>query len=176
VPLELQGFGPDFINDFRKGEERAFDKVFRTYLGPLTFYACEFVKDEKAAEDIVQDCFEQLWQRRKKLDHIRSINSYLYRCVFNQSYTYTKKRKGNLELFDVPDELIERKIAVAETMVQVQLVMGSLPERMKQVVQLYYLEEKSLAEIGDALGIDPDTVRSHRYRAIQLLRKTITST
>ena len=65
------------------------------------------------------------------------------------------------------------QIIESELMASIQQAIDNLPERMKQVVQMHYLEDKSLKEIGQEIGIDPETARSHRYRAIQLLKKTI---
>ena len=173
MPQELQGLGPDFFKAFRLGEEHAFDRVFRAYFGPLTYYANRYVHDEKLAEDIVQDCFVELWQRRKKLGHIESVNSYLYRSVYNHCASVLKKKNRKLEVEEIPVEPVETHIIAAEILAQILVVIDHLPGRMQQVLRMYYLEEKSCVEIGREIGIDPETVRSHRYRAIQLVRKTI---
>ncbi|MEP7375280.1 MAG: sigma-70 family RNA polymerase sigma factor [Chitinophagaceae bacterium] len=174
VSQDIQGLGPDFILAFRAGEEHAFDKVFRVFFGPLSFYANQYVKDEKLAEDLVQDCFVELWQRRKKLDHIESIKSYLYRCVYNHCVSALKKNNRKLVVMDeLPVEPVESHIVAAETLAQILKVIDHLPQRMQQVLRMYYLEEKSFIEIGREIGIDPETARSHRYRAIQFVRKTI---
>jgi RNA polymerase sigma factor (sigma-70 family) len=68
---------------------------------------------------------------------------------------------------------IEQEIIAAETMQRILQVIQHLPLRMQQVLKMYYLEEKSYLEIGKEIGIDPETVRSHRFRAIQFVRKTI---
>lgn len=173
MQLDLQGLGPDFLNAFRSGDEHAFDRVFRAYFGPLSFYANRYVNDEKLAEDIVQDCFVELWQRRKKLEHIESVNSYLYRCVYNHCVSLLKKSKRKWIVEEIPVEPVETYIIEGEILAQILKVVDHLPERMQQVLRMYYLEEKSYVEIGRVIGIDPETVRSHRYRAIQLARKII---
>lgn len=170
---QSQEWGPEFFEAFRKGEEQAFDRVFRAYHGPLTFYAFRYVKDEKLAEDIVQDCFVELWERRKKLLQVQSINSYLYRCVYNHCSKLLKKMDRKMVVDDLPADPLETHIVEGEILARILQVMDHLPLRMRQVVRMYYLEEKSLVEIGTEIGIDPETARSHRYRAIQLLRKTI---
>ncbi|MEI9945859.1 MAG: RNA polymerase sigma-70 factor [Chitinophagaceae bacterium] len=175
----LEGLGPDFINAFRAGEEHAFDRVFRAYFGPLTFFAFQYVQDEKIAEDIVQDCFVMLWERRKKLDQIKSIQSYLYTVVRNMAVNKAQRQPIAKELTEANEPLvepIESRIVAAEILAQILEVIDHLPARMQQVLRMYYLEEKSLIEIGREIGVNPETVRSHRYRAIQLVRKTISST
>ena len=173
MSLNPPGISPDLLTAFRSGEEHAFDQVFRAYFGPLSFYALRYVKDEKVAEDIVQDCFAELWNRRKKLTHIESINSYLYRCVYNHCASYLKKNIRSFDIENIAAEPEEVAVMEAEILAQILRAIDTLPPRMQQVMRLYYLEEKSYLEIGHEIGIDPETVRSHRYRAIQLVRKTI---
>lgn len=170
---ELHGWGPEFFEAFRNGEEQAFDRVFRTYHGPLTYFAYKYLQDEKLAEDIVQDCFAELWERRKKLSEVQSINSYLYRCVYNHCARLLEKMQRKTVTKELPAETDETNLVESEILTRILQVIDHLPGRMKQVVRMYYLEEKSLEEIGQEIGIDPETARSHRYRAIQLLRKTI---
>lgn len=170
---ELQGWGPDFFDAFRNGEEQAFDRVFRAYHGPLTFFAFKYVRDEKQAEDIVQDCFAELWERRHKLSAVQSIRSYLYRCVYNHCSKFLDKISQKRARPAIPAEPEQTNIIESEIMMQILQVIEHLPSRMKLVLQMHYLEDKSLEEIGRAIGIDSETARSHRYRAIQLIRKTI---
>jgi RNA polymerase sigma-70 factor (ECF subfamily) len=170
--------GPDFLRRFRAGEEKAFDQLFRAFFTPLAFYAYRLLDDDTSADDLVQDCFVELWQRRHKLENIQSIKAYLYRCVHNKALNYIKSKKIKTsalakELENIPDE---EEVMRAEIISRLLEVIDHLPARMKEVMRMHYLEGKSLEEIGAAIGIDPETARSHRYRAIQLVRKTIITT
>lgn len=173
MSLELHGWDNDFLAAFRNGEEHAFDRVFRTYHGPLTFYAFKYLHDEKLAEDIVQDCFAELWERRKKLSQVQSINSYLYRCVYNHCAKMVEKLKRKARLPITQDVTYNPVVVESEILLRILQVMEHLPPRLKQVLRMYYLQEKSLKEIGTEIGIDPESVRIYRYQAIQLIRKTI---
>lgn len=173
MPPETHIWGPAFFDAFRSGEEHAFDRLFRAYHGPLTFYASRFTHDEEQAEDIVQDCFVELWARRGKLSGVQSIQSYLYRCVYNHCARWVEKKIRAEKAIHLLPEPEANQIIESELMASIQQAIDNLPERMKQVVQMHYLEDKSLKEIGQEIGIDPETARSHRYRAIQLLKKTI---
>lgn len=175
VTNDWQDREPGFLEAFRSGEEWAFDRLFRKWFGPLSFYACKYLKDEQLSEDIVQDCFLELWSRRKKLSHIEAVVSYLHRTVYHRVLTHFRKQKGMQWVSEdnLPEEPEPDQVAELEMLARIALVMDNLPERMRQVLTLHYLEGKSLEEIGQELHIDPHTVRQHRYRAILLVRKTI---
>lgn len=158
---------------FQRGEEAAFDQLFRMYFPSLSFFANKLVGDQQLAEDIVQDCFVELWQRRRAHQHVHSIKSYLYRCIHNHAVTELKKKKPGLLVVEFSSKTIEQEIIAAETLQHILQVVQHLPARMQQVLKMFYLEEKSYLEIGKEIGIDPETVRSHRFRAIQFVRKTI---
>ncbi|MDR1221507.1 MAG: sigma-70 family RNA polymerase sigma factor [Tannerella sp.] len=75
------------INSTHSHQLLALDKLFRRYYKALRTYAFRYVNDTNVAEDIVQDVFLELWNRR---DHIRfddpvSVKSYLFKSVFNRS-------------------------------------------------------------------------------------------
>lgn len=170
-----QELGPEFIESFRVGDEHAFDRVFRMYFAALSLYANKFVKNAETAEDIVQDCFVSLWQKRSNLQSVQSIASYLYRAVHNKAIDYLErhKRKSVNRPSEMSEDPVEEAIISAEVMRHILHVMHDLPQRMQQVLRMYYLEEKSYAQIGEEIGIDAETVRTHRYRGIQFIRKII---
>lgn len=165
----------EIVLAFQKGEEHAFDMVFREYFAALTYFANHLIHNSSEAEDIVQDCFVSLWKRRKKLSHIESIKSYLYTSIRYQCLKYLRNKKKQL-----PDELspadqpnVEKLIIVAETAKELYQLIETLAPGMQEVIKLYYLEGKSYNEIAKLLGIDSESVRKQKYRGLLALRKTI---
>ena len=170
----------DYVQAFNLGEEKGFDFLFRQFFGPLSYYAFQQIHNEKDAEDIVQDCFVDLWKRRKKLKDIEFIKAYLYRAVHNQCLLYLKKSKRRLASVqsNVQDTepSIEQLIITTELLQQILFLINSLPPRMQQVLRLHFLEGKSCADISELLGTSIKTVEKQRFRAIQLIRKVIITT
>ena len=79
------------MQSFLRGEEKAFDQLFRNYYPSLTLFAFKLIDNLREAEDIVQDCFVSLWELRHELDHINSIKSYLYTSIRYRCSNYLKK-------------------------------------------------------------------------------------
>ncbi len=173
--LRLNGTkDPLFADSFRQGEEAAFDCLFREFFPSLTYFANRILSNPITAEDIVQDCFVQLWQRRDRLSHIKAIKSYLYGSVRNQCLKYLEKQKRQVE-FKEPDQAepsMEEAVIAAETARELYQFIETLSPALRQIIRLYYLEGKSNREIAQQLQIEPDTVIRQRLRAIMALRKT----
>jgi len=167
----------EFMEAFRKGEERAYDRLFREYYAPLCFFAFRMLHDENLAEDIVQECFINLWNRRKGLNHIQSIRSYLYTAVRYRCVDHY--RSGRPDMDALPDELTqadpasdaEAMMIMTETVKNLYEQLEQLPARMREVIKLYYLEGKTYKEIGGILQTDPETVRNQRFKALKFIRK-----
>jgi RNA polymerase sigma-70 factor (family 1) len=172
---------PAFLQAFRKGDEAAFDHLFREYFSMLSLFAYRITGDTAISEDIVQTCFEKLWKKRRSLDYIQSVKSYLYTSVRYGCITYIKKKKNGVALESLA-ELADMKgnaesaMILAETIKQVHDAIAALPPRMQQVFRMYYLEGRSYREIGEMLNTEPETIRNQRFKALQLVRKTIIPT
>ncbi|MCS2372206.1 hypothetical protein NXV03_21055 [Phocaeicola vulgatus] len=71
--------------------EKDFDDNFRCYYRPLCMFSLKIVNDIDQAEDIVQDAFVDLWQKRESLKDSSNIRAYLFAIVRNKSTDYIKK-------------------------------------------------------------------------------------
>jgi RNA polymerase sigma-70 factor (family 1) len=162
-----------FLESFQQGKEAAFDCLFREFFASLTYFANRIVRDSKVAEDIVQDCFVLLWQRRDRLQFIKTIKSYLYSTVRNQSLKHLEKqRRTAIRSTSIPDEpSIETSMIAADTAHELYQLIAALSPALQKIIRLYYLEGKSNMEIAEQLNIEPDTVTRQRLRAIMALRK-----
>ena len=65
-----------------------FRELFDSYFRILTTYAYRFVNDWQTAEDITQDVFMSLWEKKESIDFDDPIKPYLYRAVYNRSINY----------------------------------------------------------------------------------------
>lgn len=173
--LRLNGTqDPLFADSFQRGEEAAFDCLYREFFPSLTYFANRILSDPNAAEDVVQDCFVQLWQRRDRLSHIKAIKSYLYSSVRNQCLKNLEKQKRQASFIetDNAEPSMEEAVMAAETARELYQFIETLSPALQQIIRLYYLEGKSNREIAAELHIEPDTVTRQRLRAIMALRKT----
>ena len=81
------------VASLKKGDEIAFEKVFKTYFDSLYNYAYTILKNESSAEETVQQVFFKIWDKRESLPDETVLKAYLYRAVHNESLNAIKRQK-----------------------------------------------------------------------------------
>lgn len=162
------------------GELAIFKALYLENMPGLIRYACNYV-DEHTAEDLVQDLFIKIWQKRDKVGHGEGIRSYLFRSVQHACLDYLKHqrietgyvdeviRKLNIEELHYHSrrDAFERE---TERLAHIHREIEKLPERCREIFTLAYLEEKKSTEIARQLQISRRTVEAQLYKALKILR------
>lgn len=159
----------------RRGDEKAFDALFRAWYTPLVRYAHSFADgDFDAAEDLVQESFAKLWTQRTTLDFQHSLKAYLYRMVHNQALNRlraqrTHERFAGHQLRHMANEH-EAPKDDPELQEHIETALNALPAQCRQVFGLSRFEELKYREIAEQLGISIKTVETHMGKALRILR------
>ncbi|MGJ8734687.1 MAG: RNA polymerase sigma factor, partial [Cellulophaga sp.] len=83
-----------FINALKSGDESAYNKLVTDYHQKLCVYAHNLTHDRDEAEDIVQNVFMRIWRKRDKLKADFSLQSFLYKSVYNEFIDHYRKQKN----------------------------------------------------------------------------------
>jgi len=160
----------------KKGDQKIYKAIFDTYFKRLYSFSIKYVKSTHAAEEIVENVFLILWQKRHKLDTVKNLKSYLYAMVHNASLDYIKSNKNFIQ-FNIKEHdstiLMEQLIIEEEVHILLIKALDSLPEKCRQVFELSCLEGMKYKDIAEDLQISVNTVKSQRARAIDLLRQKL---
>lgn len=161
-------------------DEKDLNTLFNKYFAPLVYFAWNIINDQPIAEEIVSDAFIKIWERRENFNSENAIKSFLYLVVKNASINFLRlqKRSDQLEkeLGYLNDNLESNKlthIIQSEMYRQVLAAIETLPKTYRNIVSLFYLEEKSCSEISDQLNLSITNVRVQKMRGLRLLRKVI---
>lgn len=154
----------------------------RYYLG-LVEFSWRLVGCEETARDIVQDTFVKLLDNRAGvfLDH-QKAKSYLYSMVKNASLNHLRREEvidryaDQHEDSGQSEENILEALIYSESVNQLYAAIANLPEACQQVCTLTYLEEKSNQEAAELTNTSINTVKTHKRRAIEILRKSLLPT
>ncbi|MBL7766693.1 MAG: RNA polymerase sigma-70 factor [Chitinophagaceae bacterium] len=161
-----------------KGDIQVYEKVYKTYFKPLHAYACTILKDEIAGEEIVQQIFLKLWERKEKIDIQTSLKAYLYKAVYFDSLNLIKheKIKSNYQnhtqyvMKNTQAESPVAKVQHSNLEDRLRKALNELPEQCRTVFQLSRFEELKYREIAAKLSISEKTVETHMGKALKLLR------
>jgi RNA polymerase sigma-19 factor, ECF subfamily len=163
----------------RAGDEHAFEQLFRRYAESLYDCAYGYVESRDAAQEIVQQLFATLWERRRLWDVSDTVATYLYRAIRNASLNALRSRRRTLafqaRLSDAahqapPPAGIEQEIEAAELASAVARVVARLPQRCREVFRLNRYHQLSYAEVAQVLNVSVKTVEIHMARALRELR------
>ena len=176
-PFKVEYSDSTVINLIREGNGQAFEKIFRQYFKNLHAYAYTFMKDDEQAEEIVQNVFCRIWEKREQLKTDGSLKAYLYRSVHNESLNYLKHQKTRAAFqvhFNNSDDQTaseaSEKIIVAELDGHIQKALNELPLQCRIIFQLSRFENLKYKQIADQLNLSVKTVENQMGKALKVLR------
>lgn len=168
----------------RNGDATAYATLFSTYFQRLCRYAMRFVHDDDAAEDLVQDCFLRLYERRGQLT-ATSLSSLLFTMVRNRCLNYLKhqvlvegyqvdalrQQAGSEQLYalDMTGNA-DAAVLYDDLKRQLNAVIDSLPPRTREVFAMSRYDGMKNKEIAATLGISEKVVEKHISKALAALR------
>jgi RNA polymerase sigma-70 factor (ECF subfamily) len=158
-------------------DDDAFEVLFKAHFKALHSYASVMLYYDSHAEEIVQNMFVRLWERRDLLDVQTSVKAYLYKCVHNDCLNYIKHKKIKARYQDhaafTMNDQAERtsdKLVLGELQNRLQAAMNELPEQCRTIFQMSRFEELKYREIAEELGLSVKTVESQMGKALRILR------
>ncbi|HJU45884.1 MAG TPA: sigma-70 family RNA polymerase sigma factor [Chitinophagaceae bacterium] len=172
------------IEEFRSGNKKAFHYIYNLYYATLCSYANRlFMDNSQEAEDIVAESFIKLWERREQVrfearEHIRA---YLYTVIRNSRIDFLRivqrKEESHKELFYLSEQddeaYLQASMARAELYNKMLEEIERMPEGMKQIFLLAFVDGMSTAEIAQKLERAEETVRVQKARAVKFLKKRL---
>lgn len=173
----------NYISGLHAGDEVCFREIFEKYHNRLCYFASLHLMDEETPEDVVQEAFIKLWQKRRHFHRIKSIKSFLYIVVRNQCLDIIKHRKvrqkfmhfqsvnagpEKVQTWSASNDMLE-----AEVMDKVFKALEELPKGCRNVMFLSYFQNLKNIQVAEELKISVNTVKTQKRRGIQLLRKVL---
>lgn len=160
-----------------------FRTLYKKNAPALISYACRFVS-QSVAEDIVQDIFLKIWQKRSFIFQKEGIYTYLYNSVRHGCLDHLKHE-------DVISNYVERvvnKLKIEELyysddpqflstederLKSIYNEINKLPDRCREIFSMIYFEERKTAEIAELLNLSKRTVEAQLYKALKTLRDAL---
>jgi RNA polymerase sigma-70 factor (ECF subfamily) len=167
------------IESIKKGDQKSFEFLFKSYYSNLCKYARNIVHNQESAEDLVMDIFVRIWEKPDKLVISTSISGYLYQSVHNHCLNFlTRKQKQfselNAETINRLNALVPQDhssdplsgINIVELTKRIELGIENLPQECRKIFLMSRTDDLSHKEIAAILGISENTVKVQIYRAL----------
>lgn len=158
----------------------AFEQIFRTYYADLCKFCMKYVRDEQVAEEVVQEVFINIWERRSNLTITTSIKSYLFTAIRNRSFNYLKlqlpkeQKKVDLEgIGFLEADNREQEMIMDELRHHVHAAIEALPNKCQIIFNLSRNAGMTYKEIAEELDISVKTVENQIGLALKKLRENL---
>ncbi len=163
-----------YLQALKKGNKSLFEDLYREYYVPLCYFCIKYVDSLEDAEEIVQDVFLRLWEKREEIEINTSLKSYLHKSVANSALNFIKKQKLSNKfkkdkeldsgvsfddgLKNMEDEELQKvlKAAILE-----------LPEKRREIFELSRFEDMKYNKIAEHLSISVKTVENQMSQALK---------
>lgn len=174
------------ITQLTQGSEHAFEKLFRLFYPRLVKYGQTFINNRLEAEDLVQEVFIQIWNKRETIDSEKHFTSYLFTLVKNRCLNSLKKkvvedkfltssaRSESEELYHISFEVEEGFVSMEEKLnSELEMIIVEMPERCQVAFRLKWLDGKKIREIAEDMGISTTMVDKHLAKGLQIARQKL---
>lgn len=164
-----------------KGEARAFRELVETHQRLVSAMAGRLVRDTAGREDLCQEIFMKVYDNLHRFDFRSRLSTWIARIAYLQAINAVKRQQRSRELplpedlpeWSTPEDSPEQALDKKELAAYVNLLIGELPLPYQTALNLYHLQEFSLAEISAITGLPEGTLKSHLSRARALLKEKI---
>ena len=169
----------------KEGNPSAFEELFKQTFPRMLSYCRLFIHDRDQANDLAQDCFVKLWEKRSTIKASQSVESLVFVMLRNRCLNYLRDQKlhwAEEKLYTLQEndlqhlyqlDFIGKEDASLEEqlLVSIQQSVDKLPEKRKEVFMRAKMEGKKNKEVAQELGISLKAVEKHLHQAKEQIRQ-----
>lgn len=175
----------DLLDAIKRNDKIAFEFLFKKFYPRLFNYAIRFIQNNEAAEDILQECFLKIWEKRQHLLYM-SLASLLFTRVRNSCLNYLKHRtliqklpieyigslNGEERLYST-DLLLnaDENLLYEDLKIQINQALLQLTPRSREIFLLSRFNKMTNRAIAEKLGISTTSLEKHISKSLKLISK-----
>ena len=174
----------EIIDSVRKGNSSDYSILVDRYKNKAFSMLNRMLKNEFDAEEILQDCFLKAYKSLNNFKGEAKFSTWFYRIVYNSALTKlsSQKRKTETEMTSVEDhinlesEYNSNEIEKLDINHLIHKTISKLPERYSAIITMFYLNEMTIDEISEAMGLTVSNVKVMLHRSRNALRDLVLKT
>lgn len=159
----------ELILRLHEDDVSAFEALYEQYHHAIYFNVLKLVRDEQGAEDIVQEVFIALWEKRKEMDSA-GIANWLFVVSYNRAAVYLRQKLRQSLLATPPDTTTDttehRYLQLEERLTHLQEALEQLSPQRRKVFELCKIQGKTYEETARELQLSRHTVKEYLSAAI----------
>jgi len=164
----------ELARKIKNDDKAAFEAFYGKHSAPLISFLRSKGLDKQEAEDLLQQAFLIIWEKRAEIDPSRSLRSFLFTTAYRRMLNVFRDRKDTVSDYAYilesggqnPEESTETREAISH----LHSALEEMPEKRRDVFELCYMQEFTYKEAAKALGITRKTVENHMALALKDLR------
>lgn len=173
---------PNMLTELKSDNPKAFAFFFDQHYNSLCYFAERLVKDQLLAEDIVEETFMKLWDKRFDFETEQGIKAFLYistrnAClnIIKQTHRDSQSQAELLYLAEKKEGFVLNEMIRAEVLRVIDKELNKLPVQCRTILKMSFVKGLKNHEIAEKLAISINTVRNQKARGLQLLRTKVDS-
>jgi RNA polymerase sigma factor (sigma-70 family) len=168
----------NWIARLRAGDQKALNHFFHMYCITLSLFAGKMLKNEQQSEETVNDVFLKLWHNRNNIKNQEHVRRFLYYSLRNACIDILRQTGRTKAWYDSfayfsAQHCFQPDLVAKERITSLRRYLEHLPVQGKMVVILSFYEDIPNSEISKILMVSINTVKTHKARAIKVLRRYI---
>ncbi|MDO7845495.1 RNA polymerase sigma-70 factor [Hymenobacter sp. M29] len=164
----------EYLRRLKLSDERAFDALFRHYSALVYRFAYSYLKSRPVAEEIVQECFIKIWEKREQVRDDQPLKSYLFTIAHHAVLNELRRDQHHLRLQGQVaagrPESVTNEAEYEEMENLYQAALEQLPPKQREVFVLSRQQGLTYPEIAEMQGLSVKTVEAHIARALKTMR------
>jgi RNA polymerase sigma-70 factor (family 1) len=163
----------ELMENLQKGDRKAFEKLYRHYIDSIFRKIHYLTKSAEIAEELTQDVFLKVWERRESINCEKSFGAFVHRIAKNlitdlyRRLAYDRTLQKHLidsvtELYDPMASELDRQL--------IYQALESLPAQRRKIFSMVKIEGKSYKEVSSQLGVSTSTIRDHVVKGTKSLK------
>lgn len=164
------------ISLIQQKDHKAFEQLIDNYQDYVYSIIISIVKDSYQAQEAAQDTFMKVYKSMDSFNRESKLSTWIYRIAYRTGLDYLKKKKHYMsditEHHDISDSTdLEKEFHQKSLLDFIKDWINKLPAEEASVMQLFYLQQRSIKEVQAATGLTETNIKTKLFRTRKLLRE-----